>query len=176
MIPAQRRLGIFILFLFSLAAVSLYSQELSKEEKLARRKTVRALLKSAHQRIENEQYDSAQVELDSLLLIDPRNADGHYLKGWLFCKKGDTTSAMSILAVGIEAAPLSTRLRILSARLSLAQNQPEEALAVLEPVLAIKPKESQALYLKGAALLNKGDTAQAIGYLEKALKYGLEKK
>ena len=49
------------------------------------------------------------------------------------------------------------------------------ALELLNAVLAIKPKEGEALYLKGLALSHQGDTTQAVELYQKALDISLSK-
>ena len=81
---------------------------------------------------------------------------------------------MSVLAEGVENAPLSSRLKLFLARLKLAQGDLEGATELLDQVLAIKPKEGEALYLRGLACLDRGDTLQAMEEWESALRFSLE--
>jgi cytochrome c-type biogenesis protein CcmH/NrfG len=65
-------------------------------------------------------------------------------------------------------------VRILLARLCIAHGQPEAASQALDEVLAIKPNEAEAFYLKGRLLLAQSDTTQALDALQRALEIQLE--
>ena len=79
-----------------------------------------------------------------------------------------------MLAKGIEKSPLSSRLKLLLARSMIAEEQLAEASELIDAVLAIKPKEGEALFLKGIVFLAQGDTLKAIQNWEDALGFRLE--
>ena len=77
---------------------------------------------------------------------------------------------------GITKVPLSSRLKIITSRLYINVGKPDEALAYLEAVLKIKPKNAESLYLSGIIYLQKADTTQALDLFEKALQNSLSGK
>lgn len=159
-------LSLIVLFI----CVSLGAQE--TDSKLSRRDIIkqnRLLMKESLTLIDNNHLDSASIYLDSILTLDNKNPDAHYYKGFILLQKGDTTTAMTILSDGISKSPMSTRLKILSSKILLNQGSFAEAGLLLDKILAIKPREGEALYLKGVSLLEVNDTAAAIEKFQKAL-------
>lgn len=149
------------------------SAELDARREALRR--CRALLKDTIEEIDAGNYNAALADIDSVILCDPKNADAYFHRGRILIRQNDTTSAVSALEKGVEVAPLSTRNRLLLARLKIGLNTPDDALEHIEKVLAIKPRESEALYLKGIALLVKSDTTSAIESMGKALDTNFER-
>ena len=145
------------------------------DEKRRKRTEVRRLHRLIKTNYESQQYDVALARIDSLLTNDPKNADAFYYKGRIHATIGDTTAAETTLTGGAEAAPRSARIKTYLGRLYFLQDRPAEAIEVLDKVLAIKPKESPALYLKGQSLLLVGDTAAGLEALEAALQIQLAK-
>lgn len=147
----------------------------STEDKRSRMKQSRILLKQGLALEQEGQYDSALGMFDSVLAIDAKNADGFYYRGLTLLRIGDTAAAVSSFASGVEKAPLSSRLKIMLARTKIIAGDPEGALTLLDKILMIKPHESEALYLKGSIFLEKGETANALEVLQKALDYAFKK-
>ncbi|RKX19745.1 MAG: hypothetical protein DRP35_07185 [Candidatus Zixiibacteriota bacterium] len=159
-------LSLIILF----AIIFVEAQEIDK--KISRKEIIkqsRLLMKESIKLIDNNKYDSALIFLDSILSIDKKNPDAHYYKGFIFLEKGDSTTAMTVLSEGISKSPMSTRLKILSSKVLLNQGDYTEAGILLDKILAIKPKECEALYLRGVSLLEANDTVTAIEKFQKAL-------
>ena len=137
----------------------------SNGDREARREQVRrsrALLAEAVAAIDAGEFEAATVNLRTVLEGDPRNADAHYHLGRTLLAQGDTTGARAMLVEGTEKAPLSTRMKLLLARLQLAEGSPEEAAALLDGVLVIRPKDGESLYLRGLAYLAVGDSLAAL--------------
>jgi Tfp pilus assembly protein PilF len=130
----------------------------------------RRLIKAVRSSIRAGQYDSVMIGLDSVLAGDSSNAAAWYYRGLLQTKTGDTTLACESLRQGASRAPLSTRIKLLLARLDLIGGDPVEAEAILNQVLAIKPNEAEALYLKALLQLQRSDTTAALESFEHALK------
>jgi len=127
------------------------------------------LLRETLKEIDAGNYDAALADIDSVLLCNPKNADAYYHRGRILISKKDTTAAVAALTDGVKIAPLSTRNRLLLARLKLELNAIDEASEQIDNVLAIKPRQSEALYLKGMVQLAKGDTTQTVETFEKSL-------
>ena len=80
---------------------------------------------------------------------------------------------MDTLTDGVRVAPLSSRLKILLGRLELLGGNVERASELTEGVLAIKPREGEALYLLGLIQLAEGDTTEAMDSWHRALEVSL---
>jgi tetratricopeptide (TPR) repeat protein len=170
---------VLTVFVLALLPYSIVMGQESSDDLDARREALRrcrALLKSTIDKIDAGNYEGALADIDSVILCDPKNADAYFHRGRILVRKNDTTSAVSALEKGVEMAPLSTRNRLLLARLKLSLDAPDDALEQIEKVLAFKPRESEALYLKGMVYLAKSDSTAAIEILEKALDKEFEKK
>ena len=172
----RRQLYILIIIFTSLFAVTSVFAQLSKEEKRARKKISRSLLKKVIASVDENKYQEAIVLIDSLLTLDPKNAEGYFYKGLVLAKTNDTTAALEALEEGITKVPLSSRLKIITSRLYINVGKPDEALAYLEAVLKIKPKNAESLYLSGIIYLQKADSTQALDLFEKALQNSLSGK
>lgn len=157
-----------LLFLFAI----IFVEAQGADKKISRKEIIkqnRLLMKESIKLIDNNKLDSAVIFLDSILSLDKKNPDAHYYKGFIFLEKGDTITAMTVLTDGISKSPMSTRLKILSSKILLNQGDYTEAGILLDKILAIKPKENEALYLKGVSLLEANDTVAAIEKFQKAL-------
>jgi Flp pilus assembly protein TadD len=159
----------------SVGTVSGQTGDTDKETRQDKIKEGRRLLKSAIAKTEAGEYTSALSELDSILAVDDANPDAYYYKGIAQANTGDTTGAIATLTLGSEKVPLARRLKIYLAHLLLAGGQNDQALELINSVLAIKPGEGEALYLKGVLLQKAGDNAGAIEAYEKALEVTVAK-
>jgi tetratricopeptide (TPR) repeat protein len=172
----KRKLLILIsLLLILILSGSAFSQELSKEEKRARKKEVRTLLKNSVKFTDDGKLDSALIMLDSLLVLDPKNPDAFYKKGWILAQQSDSVNAIIVLEEGVEKAPMSTRLRLLLVRLKIGTGDVEGAVPHLDYILKIKPNEGETLYLKGLTLLEQNDSAKAVEAFLKAMDLAFKK-
>ncbi len=146
--------------------------------KADRRKTIklcRQYLKTAVKHLDNGDYKSAVILLDSVLICDSKNPDGYYYLGKTYLLLGDTTQAVEKLSTGVTKAPMSSRLKLLLARLRLNDNRLDESQALIDQVLAIKPHNAEALFLKGMLLTAQADTASAVEQYRKALEIWRER-
>lgn len=168
------RIATTTLLILLLAASSMgQSDNPSADDKYARVKLVRQFLKQAIEKAEAEQYQAALIDLDSVLALDQKNADAFYYRSLVFVHSGDTAAAVETLVEGTTKAPLSARIKLLLARLYLRAGETDQALIQIDTVLAIKPRLSEALYLKGIASANRTDSSAAIEALAKALEITL---
>lgn len=129
----------------------------------------RSLLKYAVDCIQTDSLQSALKALDSVLTIDHNNADAYYYRGLIHLQNGDSARAIEELSTGTAVAPLASRVRLLLARIYLASDKVGQAIIPIDEILAIKPSEGEALYLKGRSLLAVQDTAAALEKLEQAI-------
>ena len=166
-------LSILAVFVLSWAPALAQTDDPARADKRARLKQTRKLLKSATKATENGEYEKALAELDSVLALDDSNPDAYYYKGVAFTESADTAAAMAVLATGSEMAPLSSRIKLLLSRLLVSQGRAGEAAPLIDKVLAIKPREGEALYIRGLILMEQGDTTAAVASFQKALDVAL---
>ena len=137
---------------------------------------VGALLGESQDYLAAEQYDSARVTLNQVLEIEPRNQDAFYYLAASYLAQADTSQAMEVLADGLAKSPMSSRIRLLTARLHINAGQYVEADDLIASTLRFKPNNPEAIYLRGLSLLARADTSAALAdweaALEKAVKGG----
>ena len=169
------RLITLMLFVLMPAVLLAQDSDLTKKEKRKLTREARVMYKSAVNHFGASEYDSAKTLVDSVLKIDKSNPDAYFYAGRINLIKGDTTAAVGILDQGIIASPRSSRLKILMAKLKLATGDVPLALELSEAVLAFKPREAEALYVKGMCLLAQGDSLTAVDILEQATEIAISK-
>lgn len=134
----------------------------SDSDRKAILKLCRNLLKNAVTQMDSGNYDAALANLDSVFQCDPGNPDAFYYKALILGWRSDSASVMETLSEGTEKAPLSTRLKLMLARYLISRGSLDEAAVQIDMVLAIKPKEGEALFLKGLILEKQDDTNGAL--------------
>ena len=142
----------------------------AQEAKFDRVRDGRRLTKAGRGLIHAGHYDSALIALDSVLAADSSNADAWYYRSLAQVRTGDTAVALESLVQGSSRAPLSTRIKLFLARLHLIGGDVASAEAALDHILAIKPNEGEAHYLKALVQLQRSDTTAALESFEHALK------
>ncbi len=148
----------------------------AQDDKYARQRECRRLLKDALALMQGGQYPEALEIIDSVLAVDPGHADGYYYRGLTRLHSGDSAGARQALTEGTKVAPMSSRIKLLLARLQLAVGDAAAAEALVDAVLMIKPREGEALYLRGLIEMDRGDTTAAVETFGQALEYGLAKR
>lgn len=159
--------------LFGVPSAFAQSDAEARETRNTRNKETRRLLKEATECTEAGKFDRALIGLDSVLVLDSANPDAYYYKAVALAQSGDSTTAIDILRVGSEKAPLSSRIKLLLAEMLLSRQNIDEASPLVDAVLAIKPREGEALYLKGVIQMERGDTAAALDTFQRALEIAL---
>jgi len=132
-------------------------------------KQCRLYLKEALEKMEQADNDSAMIYLDLAIECDPKNPDVFYHKARIFLSQADTTRAVDTLADGVRVAPLSSRLKILLGRVELARGNMDRTSELMKEILAIKPREGEALYVQGLVQLAGGDTTGAMDSWRRSL-------
>lgn len=130
---------------------------------------VRELLRVSKQHSERGHLDSALVDLEEVLRIDPDNQDAWYYRAVNYLALTDTAQALSALTNGMEKVPLSSRLKFLRVRLHLVAGETDEARQILNAVKMFKPNNPEAMYLEGMVSLVEGDSSTALALWESAL-------
>ena len=173
-----RKLGLTIVSVlvgaFALGADAIAQSDVDREARREQIRRSRALLAEAVDAIDAGEHESASVSLRTILEDDPRNADAHYHLGRTLLAQGDTTGARAILLAGTEKAPLSTRMKLLLARLHIIEGSPEAAAALLDGILKLRPKDGETLYLRGLAHLAVGDSLAALEAWRTSLEIAVE--
>jgi cytochrome c-type biogenesis protein CcmH/NrfG len=129
----------------------------------------RALLSEAQAAFAAGQADTALARLESVLEEDPANPDAFYFIGIIKLSHADTSGAEVALVEGVKLAPLSRRLKLLLARVWVEAGKSTEAEVLVDEVMALRPRDLDALYIKGLIALARSDSTAAIEAWETAL-------
>jgi len=130
-------------------------------------------LKQARVALDEGAYAAAIAQADSVLAIDAVNADAFYYKGLAQVAVGDTAATVATLTRGVGVAPMSSRLKLFLARMYMAAGDLDGTDALVDAVLAIKPREGEALYLKGMVHWKRGELTEALELFDRSLEIGL---
>lgn len=137
------------------------------------RKTIikrsRLLLTEAQEALASGEPDTALARLESILEEDPANPDAFYFIGLIKLSHADTSGAEVALVEGVRLAPLSRRLKLMLARVWVEQGKADEANELVTQVMALRPLDVDALYLKGLIALAGNDTTAAVEFWDMAL-------
>ena len=163
-------------FLAAVGLLALAAAPAAAQDRGEAMRQCRAHLREAVAAFEAARYDSVLGALDRVLECDPANADAFYWRGRVFLARADTVRALETLTAGTAAAPLSSRLKLLLARVLFTKGKPAEASEHIDAVLAVKPREPEALYLRGLVRLAQGDTASALSDWTRSLESVLREK
>jgi len=155
--------------LIALGVVTRLPGESAPTDRAQLRAHIGALLSESQDRLVAEQYDDARASLNQVLEIEPRNQDAFYYLAASYLGQADTSQAMEVLAVGMAKSPMSSRLRLLTARLHISSGQYEQADELIASTLRFKPNNPEALYLRGLSQLARADTSAALADWEAAL-------
>ena len=113
--------------------------------------------------------DTALARLESVLTEDPANPDAFYFIGLIKLSEADTSGAEVALAEGVRLAPLSRRLKLLLARVWVEAGKTIEAEELVGEVMFLRPRDVDALYIKGLIALARSDSTTAIELWDTAL-------
>ena len=136
-------------------------------------------LERATQALDNDDPDSALVELNTVLALDPDNAQAYKLRGYGYAMQGNFRAAITDYTSALERAPdFETYQR--RGRMYQMLNQTAEAIASYQQALAIAPPDQSLIFVRnhmGEACAQMGqdcmehkDYAQALTWLSEALK------
>ena len=103
----------------------------------------------------------ALEQLDAVLARDRSNAFAHFLRAQIYADKNDNERALPDAEVVVAAQPANMRGRILLGKILLRAPDCARAVGILNPLEALHPPESDALFLLARAYQCSGDTASA---------------
>jgi cytochrome c-type biogenesis protein CcmH/NrfG len=129
----------------------------------------RALLSAAQAAFAAGETDSALIRLNEVLVEDPANPDAFYFIGLIMLSEADTSGAEVALVEGVTLAPLSRRLKLLLARVWTETGKTDEAEELVNEVMSIRPRDLDALYIKGLIALARNDSTTAMEFWDTAL-------
>lgn len=171
----RSRWGSIVLAVIGLmAGLSLLADASGNADRQATIQRSRDLLADAQEAFAAGQADSALSRLESILVDDPANPDAYYMIGIIKLSNADTSGAEVALAEGVRKAPLSRRLKLLLARVWVELGRSDEAEKLVAEVMMLRPRDLDALYIKGLIALARSDTTTALELWETALHEELE--
>jgi len=114
-------------------------------------------------------YAEAETLYRAVLAADPDHPHAIYLYGLLQLGTGQTAAAVENLSRATSLRPANLAARLGLGRALLVEQQPGQALAAADAVLAQDPSNAQALFLRGTALSSLDRPADAIPPLRAAI-------
>lgn len=170
MMSRRFRSGVWAVFAVVLCAgLFLSAGETEAADRQATIQRSRALLSEAQEAFAAGEEDTALARLESVLEDDPANPDAFYFIGLIKLSHADTSGAEVALVEGVRLAPMSRRLKLLLARVWVEAGKTDEAELLVGEVMALRPRDLDALYVQGLIFLARGDSTAAIGAWESAL-------
>ena len=131
-------------------------------DRLESRRVCRRLLKQVRVQMEADRPDSAAIYAAQAIECDPAQPDSYWYLAHAHMALDDPVEARRIVDQGVEAAPLSQRLSLLKAGMCLESGETSTAREIVERVLALHRKSTEALYLRGRIELAEGDSLIAL--------------
>jgi tetratricopeptide (TPR) repeat protein len=130
---------------------------------------VTELLRQAEQRLDQEQFDEAELLLHQVLRAEPVNTQALYRLGYSQFRQRKLAQARQSFAAVIKAAPPAYNSRYFLGRIALLENKPKEAITWLEPVVASNEKIFDAASQLANAYADAGTAEKAAGALRMAI-------
>ncbi|MCI0922194.1 tetratricopeptide repeat protein [Sphingobacterium rhinopitheci] len=121
--------------------------------------------------VENKSLTMDQVQslANTLVLVHPRIAESHMIKGEILWKRGNTAEAKSMFLTAVGIAPNQIDAWRMLINVDLVMKQVDEAIQHSKEGLNANPGNPALLYFSGLAYLAKEDNASARQLLEAAL-------
>lgn len=146
-----------LLLIVLLVSVRSGAQELSKEESAAV-----ALYQAG-------KTDEALAAFQTLLKSHPENVNAEGAVAQLYINKGDYNAAYQSASKAMKRFPDAAFLAISAATAAIKLNKSDEALRLMDALVAKDPKMDYAYYIRGMALDAQGQIQQAIGAYSKSI-------
>ncbi len=113
--------------------------------------------------------DEALSAFQTLLKSHPEHINAIGAVAQLYLDKEDYKAAYNTATEGLKRSPDAVFLAISAATAAIKLQKPDEALRLMDAVLAKDPKQDYAFYVRGMALDAKGQLQQAIGAYSKSI-------
>lgn len=120
-----------------------------------------ARLKLAELKLVKREYKEAMELANDALRLDPLNAQGYFLKGWIHMEGGDTTMALSSFRTAVEQDPAFLDAYIQLGQLHAAIGDPLSA-QYYRSALEIQPRSIEAWYGLGMLAQEMNNDSMAI--------------
>ena len=119
--------------------------------------------------LEQRQYGQAREVMEHTLSIDPNDPDSLLLSARLYYETGLHTSALAVITQAAALAPSRNDIVLRRALWLVSAGQADQGLGIALSALERDAQEPLALLTAGLALLEKGDSANARQYLDRAV-------
>lgn len=123
----------------------------------------RKILASAY--LSNQEGDKAQSELEAVLKRNPRDLEGHFLKGSLDLQRGRVREAILELRQVVDEDPKSVKAYEMLVRSHLLNNEGYQAESLMQKALKESPESTPMRMLYVETLVAVGKVDKAIGEL-----------
>ena len=117
-----------------------------------------------------EYYDAAEVCFRNAVVLAPDDMRWPYFLGHVFRYRSEPAKAAPFFEQALVHAPQDVPSLVWLAEMNLAQNRPDAAETPLKKAQSLDASSGAVLYGLGRVALAKQDYAQAVKYLEQALK------
>jgi tetratricopeptide (TPR) repeat protein len=114
-------------------------------------------------------YKEAVIQFSNALKVDKTYGDAHYELAKTYMKMGNAMPAYAELVRTVDANPSNLQARVDLGNLLLAGRSPDRAEAQAKAVLAIDPNFAGAYELLAGVAQKRGDNAEAIKNIQRAL-------
>src|SRR6266849_65612 len=127
------------------------------------------LLRQAEERIQREQFSSAEALLEQALRQEPGNAQALYRLGYVQYRQRKLSQARNSFAEVLKVAPPAYNSRYFLGRIALLENKHLEAIEWLEPVVASKETVFDAASQLASAHAGAAQPQKALPFLRIAV-------
>lgn len=128
-----------------------------------------AYLEQAQIYYDEEDYESALIDVKNALQINPNNAQGRYLYGLIELKEGNFGKGYGNLSMAVDFDPTHVDALVLLGQMNLMAGNLEEANRRIEAALELAPDNADAMGALALVRLREGEREEAEKYAEAAL-------
>lgn len=146
-----------------LAAVFLTAACAPPEERVAR------YIANAQKYLDEGSYKKAKLEARNAAQLEPKNANARYLLALVAEQEADIPAMFGHLAMAIDSDPAYTEARLKLASLFYLGQAWEQVDEQLEVLLELAPDDARVRLLHGRMLLQKGEPAESMAEIDRAL-------
>lgn len=126
-------------------------------------------LESGKRYVAEDKLKEAAIQFSNALKVDRNFADAHYELAKVYLKQGSAMPGYAELMRTVDLAPNNVKARLDLGNLLLAGNALDRATAQANAILALNNNDADAYALLSAIAARKGDRAEALTQIQKAL-------